>query len=122
MKPIQDIRKKIETETRSGQLTNLVAEADDAAEIAHGAIEKAVEAAVVPRPNPNPVPVDVKLITNPPTKVAKPENFKPRRQITAKSVAAKQYLETSQDVEDYLSALRKQLEEAIASNARIEIL
>ena len=30
--------------------------------------------------------------------------------------------ETSQDVEDYLSALRKQLEEAIASNARIEIL
>ena len=116
MKPIQDIRKKIEVETRSGQITNLVAEADDAAEIAHGAIEKAVEAAktlVV-----TPTPVDVKTIT----KVTKPENFKPRRQITAKSVTAKQYLETSQDVEDYLSALRKQLEEAIASNARIEIL
>jgi len=126
MKPIQDIRKKIEIETRSGQLTNLVAEADDAAEVAHGAIEKAVEAAqktaVVPSTSPNPVPVDVKPITTPPTKIAKPENFKPRRQITAKSVTAKQYLETSQDVEDYLSALRKQLEDAIASNARIEIL
>jgi hypothetical protein len=116
MKPIQDIRKKIETETRSGQLTNLVAEADDAAEIAHGEIEKAVEAAktlVV-----TPTPVDVKTIT----KVTKPENFKRRRQITARSAASKPFLETSQDVEDYLSALRKQLEEAIASNARIEIL
>ena len=30
--------------------------------------------------------------------------------------------ETTQDVEDYLSALRQQLEEAIASNVRIEIL
>lgn len=126
MKPIQDIRKKIETETRSGQLTNLVAEADDAAEIAHGAIEKAVEAAqkaaAVPSTIPNTVPVDVKPTTTPPTKIAKPENFKPRRQITAKSATSKPYLETSQDVEDYLSALRKQLEEAIASNARIEIL
>lgn len=126
LKPLQDIRKKIEVETRSGQLNNLVAEADDAAEIAHGVIEKAVEAAkqaaAVPTPSPNPAPVDVKPTTTPPTKVAKPENFKPRRQITAKSVTAKQYLETTQDVEDYLSALRKQLEEAIASNARIEIL
>lgn len=116
MKPIQDIRKKIETETRSGQLTNLVAEADDAAEIAHGKIEKAVEASK--RLVVAPTPVDVKTIT----KVTNPENFKPRRQITAKSAASKPYLETSQDVEDYLSALRKQLEEAIASNARIEIL
>lgn len=123
LKPLQDIRKKIEVETRSGQLNNLVTEADDAAEIAHGVIEKAVEAAkqaaAAPAPNPDPV----KATPAPtPTKVAKPENFKPRRQITAKSVTAKQYLETTQDVEDYLSALRKQLEEAIASNARIEIL
>jgi hypothetical protein len=54
--------------------------------------------------------------------VAKPENFKPRRQISAKLPASKPYLETRQDVEDYLDALRKQLEDAIASNARIEIL
>ncbi|KPF91905.1 hypothetical protein IP81_07525 [Novosphingobium sp. AAP83] len=128
LKPIQDIRKKIEVETRSGQLTNLVTEAADAAEMAHGAIEKAVAAAqkaaaatsVEPEPSKVREPVAAPLVT--PTKVAKPENFKPRRQITAKSVTAKQYLETSQDVEDYLAALRMQLEEAIASNARIEIL
>ncbi len=125
LKPIQDIRKRIESETQSGKLTNLVTEADDAAEIAHAAIEKAVEAAkqaaAAPAPNPDPVkPTPAPTPT--PAKVAKPENFKPRRQITAKAVTSKQYLETAQDVEDYLSALRKQLEEAIASNARIEIL
>ena len=128
MKPIQDIRKKIEVETRSGQLNNLVAEADDAAEIAHGVIEKAVEAAKrnVAAPTPSLEPSKVKEPVStpyaPPTKVTKPENFKPRRQITAKSAASKPYLETTQDVEDYLSALRKQLEEAIANNVRIEIL
>lgn len=125
LKPIQDIRKRIESETQSGKLTNLVTEADDAAEIAHAAIEKAVEAAkqaaAAPAPTPDPVK-PTPAPTPPPAKVAKPENFKPRRQITARSVTAKQYLETTQDVEDYLSALRKQLEEAIASNARIEIL
>lgn len=125
LKPIQDIRKRIESETQSGKLTNLVTEADDAAEIAHAAIEKAVEAAkqaaAASAPTPDPVK-PTPAPTPPPAKVAKPENFKPRRQITARSVTAKQYLETTQDVEDYLSALRKQLEEAIASNARIEIL
>lgn len=119
LKPIQDIRKRIETETQSGKLTNLVTEADDEAEIAHAAIEKAVEAAKQAAAAPAPAPDPLKPT---PAKVAKPENFKPRRQITARSVTAKQYLETAQDVEDYLSALRKQLEEAIASNARIEIL
>ena len=126
--PLQDIRKKIETETRSGQLNNLVTEAGDAAEIAHGIIEKAVEAAkkVAAAPAPSPEPSKVREpVSAPyaaPTKVAKPENFKPRRQITAKTVPPKQFLESTQDLEDYLSALRQQLEEAIASNVRIEIL
>lgn len=128
LKPIQDVRKRIETETRSGQLTNLVAEADDAAEIAHSQIEKAVEAAKKAAEKPAPEPEGSKLketAAEPPTSgpsVKTPQNFKPRRQIAAKLAASKPYLETSQDVEDYLSALRKQLEDAIASNVRIEIL
>lgn len=126
--PIQDIRKRIETETRSGQLNNLVTEAEDAADIAHGVIETAVAAAkkAAAEPAPGPEPSKVRGPASapyvPPTKVAKPENFKPRRQITAKLAASKPYLESTQDVEDYLSALRMQLEEAIASNVRIEIL
>ena len=128
LKPIQDVRKRIETETRSGQLTNLVAEAEDAAEIAHSQIEKAVEAAkkAAEKPEPEPEGSKVKEPTaKPPTpgpSIKTPQNFKPRRQITAKSAASKPYLETSQDVEDYLFALRQQLEDAIASNVRIEIL
>ncbi len=128
LKPIQDIRKRIETETRSGQLTNLVAEADDAAEIAHSLIERAVEVAKKAAVNAEPENEGSKVkeaSAKPPTpapKVKAPENFKPRRQITARSVASKPYLETEQDVEEYLAALREQLEEAIASNARIEIL
>lgn len=127
LKPIQDIRKRIEAETRSGQLTNLVAEADDAAEIAHSKIEKAVEAAKKAK-EPEPETGGSRVREAPakppipaPT-VKAPENFKPRRQITAKLAASKPYLETTQDVEDYLSALRKQLEDALASNVRIEIL
>lgn len=128
LKSLQDIRKHIEAETQSGKLTNLIAEAHDAAEVAHAAIEKAVEAARKPvvAISPDSEPSRVKEPTGggyvAPAKVTKPENFKPRRQITAKLATCKPYLETTQDVEDYLSALRKQLEEAIASNARIEIL
>ena len=105
-----------------------MAEAEDAAELAHLKIEKAVEAAKKAAEKPEPKPEGSKVqepTAKPPIpgpSVKTPQNFKPRRQITAKSAASKPYLETSQDVEDYLSALRKQLEEAIASNARIEIL
>lgn len=128
LKPIQDIRKRIENETRSGQLTNLVTEADDAAEIAHSQIESAVAAATKAAEQPEPETEGSKVREpaakplTPAPKIKAPENFKPRRQITARSVASKPYLETTEDVDDYLSALREQLEEAIASNARIEIL
>lgn len=123
LKPIQDIRKRIETETRTGQMSNLVTEAAEAAEVAHAAIEKAVEAAkkAVEASTPEPEPTVAKP-ASPQPKVKAPENFKPRRQISAKLPASKPYLETKEDVDDYLAALRKQLEEAIANNARIEIL
>lgn len=132
LKAIQDIRKRIEVETGTGQITNLVDEAADAAELAHSAIEKAVEAAkqaaaaaaaaptpvaggsVVQQPKPTPF--------TPVTKVTAPQNFKPRRQISAKLPASKPYLETREDVDEYLTNLRQQLEDAIANKFRIEIL
>ena len=128
LKPIQDIRKRIEVETNTGQITNLIEEAAEAAELAHSDIEKAVEAAKIaaatPQPSPEPSVVKQPGATpyNPGPKVKAPENFKPRRQISARLPASKPYLETREDVDEYLAALRKQLEEAIASNARIEIL
>ena len=128
LKPLQDIRKRIEGETRTGQLTNLVTEAEEAAEVAHSAMETAVEAAkkAAAAPAPKPEPYTVKEPTSAPftpaPKVKAPENFKPRRQISAKLPASKPYLETRQDVDEYLADLRQKLEDAIASNSRIEIL
>jgi hypothetical protein len=128
LKPIQDIRKRIEVETNTGQITNLIEEAAEAAEVAHSDIEKAVDAAklafATPQPSPEPSVVKQPGATpfTPAPKVKAPENFKPRRQISARLPASKPYLETREDVDEYLAALRNQLEEAIASNARIEIL
>ena len=128
LKPIQDIRKRIEAETRSGQFNNLVTEAEEAAEVAHSAIERAVEAAkrAAAKPAPEPAPSGVKEPApkpfEPAPKIKAPENFKPRRQISAKLPPSKPYLETREDVDEYLAALRSRLETAIAENARIEIL
>ncbi|WP_295633241.1 BREX system P-loop protein BrxC [Novosphingobium sp.] len=128
LKPIQDIRKRIESETRSGQLTNLVTEADDATEVAQTEIEKAVEAAkraaetASPESEESKVKQPTAATFQSPTKVKAPENFKPRRQISAKLPASKPYLETREDVDEYLIALRQRLEDAIAGNARVVIL
>ena len=127
LKPLQDIRKRIEHETRTGQITNLIEEAADAAKEAHQRIEQAVQLAkplVAPPVDPDvspktkfPLPMQT-----PTTRVTAPENFRPRRQISAKQISKKTYLETKADVDDYLSDLRQQLEDAIAANARIEII
>ena len=127
LKPLQDIRKRIENETRTGQITNLVEEAADAAEEAHHRIELAVQLAkpsVTPPMDPvvKPPAKAPPLTQTPPTRVTAPENFRPRRQVVAKQIAKKAYLETKADVDEYLSDLRRQLEDAIAANARVEIV
>jgi hypothetical protein len=127
LKPLQDIRKRIENETRTGQITNLVEEAADAAEEAHHRIELAVQLAKPPvtppmGPSVTPPAKVPPLTQTPPTRVTAPENFRPRRQVVAKQIAKKAYLETKADVDEYLSDLRRQLEDAIAANARVEIV
>ena len=67
-------------------------------------------------------PVKPPSTPTPPTRVTAPENFRPRRQIVAKQISKKAYLETKADVDEYLSDLRRQLEDAIAANARVEIV
>lgn len=129
LKPLQDIRKRIEIETKVGQMGILVEEAVDAADDANRLIEQAVEAAK-PKPAPPslPTPVEtpttVKDVQKPfvqAPKVATPEKFRPKRQIVAKKSVTKPFLETQADVDEYLAALRKELEAAIAENARVEI-
>jgi hypothetical protein len=125
LKPLQDIRRRIEGETLTGQITTLIEEAAQAEDDARLLIEKAVEDASRPQPD-----VPLPKVGEAPTKpfipaprVTAPQNFRQRRQVTARSLmGAKPFLESQDDVNAYLEALRKQLEEALAQNARIEIL
>jgi hypothetical protein len=134
--PLQDIRRRIEHETRTGQLTELVKEAAEAEDEAHRSIEEAVAAATAkaaaaaaaaaapsaPFSTEDPQDVRTGGFKEVP-RVKQPENFRQRRQVNARTLmGAKPYLESKADVEAYLAALRSQLEEALAQNARIEIL
>ncbi len=49
------------------------------------------------------------------------QQFKPPKPIYARSVASTTYLETQADIDEFLIALRKQLEAAIQNNERVEI-
>ena len=125
LRPLQDIRRRIETETRTGQIAELVREAEEAEDEANSLIEQAVAAAKakVTEPRAGGVKEASAGAFKGPPAVSKPEKFRQRRQVDARGLmGGKPYLETRADVDAYLDALREQLEEALAQNARIEIL
>ena len=121
MTPLQNIRKRVLKENDTGQIEALIGQARDAERDAHDLIEAAVEAAkrtpaatgMEDPPGPAPAP---------PTTVKKPENFKRKKQVYAAKVKTKPYLETPEDVDEYLAALRREIEDALDENTRVEIL
>ncbi|MGO6736478.1 BREX system P-loop protein BrxC [Rhizobium ruizarguesonis] len=124
LKPLQDIRKRVEAEQDTGRISTLVTQAREAEDEAHDKIEIAVMAAAkaattLPTGTAEPAadPTDI-----PPTAIKSPELFKPRRQIRAAHLNTRPYLETLADVDAYLTALRNELEAALLANTRIEIL
>jgi len=54
-------------------------------------------------------------------KQAKPPKFKTPKIVYPKTLTAKNYLESQDDIEEFLTALRKELENAINNDERIEI-
>ncbi len=127
LRPLQEIRRRVTVETLTGQIANLVQEAEDAEDDAHRQIELVVKAAQ-PKPSTEPAPASDGVTEKPgkpfvpPARVSTPQNFRQRRQVVARKAMNKAYLESTEDVEAYLAALRQQLEEALAQNARIEIV
>ena len=125
LRPLQEIRRRIGVETLTGQITNLVQEAEDAEDDAHRQIELAVKAA---QPKAEPEPSSGEFGEQPTkpfvpqARASTPEKFRQRRQVIARQVTKTPYLESVEDVEAYLAELRKQLEDALAQNARIEIV
>ena len=123
--PIQTIRAQVETQTSIAHIYQLQLAARDAADDAFVMIEDASR-----QPPPTPGPGTGKttglgdngepfgggtkpLVTKKPPK--KRRVVKPTRLITT------DYLETKEDVEAFLEKLRKELEEAIENNERVEI-
>jgi hypothetical protein len=133
--PLQNIRREIGAEVLTGQIADLVKAAVEAEDTARLRIEIAVSSArakAVVRPESG-APADKSPYPSAqeahapeyvaPTRIATPEKFRQRQQVTARTLmGAKAYLESKDDVEAYLAALRIKLEEALAANARIEIL
>lgn len=114
--PIQTIRKGIETEESVAHIFQMQTAARDAADEAFDAIEKAAKT-VAPTPGGDdghaPASGSEPTVQKPPTKK--------RRVVEPSHIVGLPYLETKEDVDAFLSKLRKELEEAINNNERVEI-
>ena len=133
--PLQNIRREIIAEILTGQIADLVKAAAETEDTARLRIENAVSSArakAAAKPefgapadrsaHPSVQETRTSGYVAPP-RIATPEKFRQRQQVTARTLmGAKAYLESKDDVEAYLAALRVKLEEALAANARIEIL
>lgn len=102
LKPLQDIKKQVQGEASIPNMHYQLNKADDVVDAAIDTIEKTVE----PAPKPGGVI---------------PPPAKPVKHISAASCATKTFLETEQDVSDYLDALKKELVAAIQKNMRVRI-
>lgn len=103
LKPLQDIKKQVQDEQSIPNMHYQLNKADDVVDSAIETIEKAVElpktggTGVVPPP------------------------AKPVKHVTASSLSKKSFLETEQDVHEYLETLEKELLEAVHNSMRIRI-
>lgn len=108
LQPVKDLRKQVEREQSLAHITQAQAEALNALDNAISRIESALKARTPPAPQPGK--------NDPPAPVVKS-----RCVIKPADVAGKPYLETSEDVDVFIKALRQRLDAAIAKNERIQI-
>lgn len=104
LKPLQDIKKQVQDEQSIPNMHYQLNKADDVVDSAIETIEKAVEP---------PKAGEATGTTPPPVKLVK--------YVTAAGCAPKTYIETEQDVEQYLGALKKELMAAVQQSMRVRI-
>ena len=114
--PLQVLKSGIETEESVAHIYQRQGAARDAADEAFDAIDKAARY-VAPKgvSEGDQTPLD-----GPEPTVKKPP-IKTRRVVEPSHLAGAAYLETKEDVDAFLSKLRKELEQAIENNERVEI-
>jgi hypothetical protein len=116
--PLQTLKSGIEAEESIAHIYQLQGAARDAADEAFAAIEEAAKKVAPVPPGsdgmaPPPEPASEPAVKKPPAKT--------RRVVEPSHLAGATYLETQEDVDAFLSKLRKELEEAIENNERVEI-
>ena len=136
---LQNLRQKITKQRSLAHISQMQDEARDLADaaidhlhlLAEQAAAKAKAAASAPAPTPvvsgsgNPgMPVaetNAQVVNTPAAVVAPVVPVKKRRVIDAQLLAGSGYIETQADIDNFLARLRKELEQAIAENQRVEI-
>ena len=108
LQPAQDLRKQVEREQSLAHIAQAQAEALNALDSAISRIEVALKAKTPPPAQPGKVEAPTPVV-------------KSRCVIKPADVVTKPYLETSEDVEAFIKALRQRLDAAIAKNERIQI-
>ena len=116
--PLQSLKSGIEAEESIAHIFQLQGAARDAADDAFAAIEEAAR-----KVTPVPSGSDAKAPTTEPggEPAVKKATSKKRRIVEPSQIAGATYLETKEDVDGFLNSLRKELEEAIDNNERVEI-
>lgn len=114
--PLQTLKSGIETEESVAHIYQRQGAARDAADEAFDAIDKAARSVApkgVSEGDQAPLDGPEPTVKKPPTKT--------RRVVEPSHLAGAAYLETKEDVDAFLSKLRKELEQAIENNERVEI-
>lgn len=120
--PLQQLRKKVESETSIGNIQLFAGEAIETADRALDLVEKTVRTHYTPTQKTSPTvgegkkDAEIGATVKPPISVVKP-----RRTVTPSSLMKKTYLETEADVKQFLDDLSTELTAALAENARIQI-
>ena len=103
LKPLQDIKKQVQDELSIPNMHYQLNQADDAVDNSVEIIEKAVEQPKTGGAGPSQIP------------------SKPIKIVIAAGSATKTYLETEQDVNDYLGAVRIEIMSAFNNGMRVRI-
>ncbi|WP_316231133.1 BREX system P-loop protein BrxC [Bradyrhizobium sp. SZCCHNR1051] len=110
LKPLEYLKQQVETQESLAHITQAEGEAMKEFDLAQARIEEFVRR--IPGP---PTPTGLSEDPPPPPKVKKQRVVKPADLVKAT------YLETSGEVDQFLGALRQELEDALANNERIQI-
>lgn len=137
--PLQTLRQRIAKQRSLAHISQMQEEARELADVALDHLQQLAEQAaakakkVASEPDPKPPVSDsgtpdlivaepTASVNNSPAAVVAPiVPIKKRRIIDAQLLAGSGYIETQVDIDNFLAKLRKELEEAVADNQRVEI-